>query len=102
MCPELCTRVNTPLEVAHIRQLCRVSPQNSMKRFSVIILQSSLNPLIQSVPEVIVRILTDYVNLCLHQCAVICCGAQRWYVAKLSASVCTRRKACTFSSYQHN
>jgi hypothetical protein len=102
MCPELCTRVNTPLEVAHIRQLCRVSSQNSVKRRAVMIFQSTINPLKHSVPEVTVRLLTYHVNLCVHLCAMICCGAQRWYVVKLSASVCTRLKACTYSSYQHN
>jgi len=44
MCPELCTRVNTPLELAHIRQLCRASSQKGMKRCTVMLLQSSINP----------------------------------------------------------
>lgn len=79
-----------------------MSSQNSMKRCSVMIFQRSINPLIQGVPEVTVRLLTYHVKLCVNQCAVICCGAQRWYAAKLSASVCTRRKARTYSTYLHS
>jgi hypothetical protein len=99
---ELCTWVNTLLEEAHIRLLCRVSWKNSKKRCTVMILPNSINPLTQSVPEDIARILTYHVDLYVHQCAVICWRAQRWYVAILSASVCTQRKACTYSTYSQN
>ena len=50
----LCTRVNTSLEVALIRQLCRVSSQKSMKRYTVMILKGCIDILIESVPEVTV------------------------------------------------
>jgi len=102
MCPELCTRVNTPVEVAHIRQLCRVSSQNSMKRCPVMILQSSIKSLYTKCPR-------SHGTSTYVPCELVCapvCSDKLWsskVVCDVAVSICMyTAQACIYSSYQHN